>query len=509
MAIAAWTLLVALIALTNIGVAVEAQLPGTRTRYAPNWASLDQRPLPRWYDEAKVGIFLHYGVYSVPAFGSEWFWTNWINLRNPDYIQFMQRNYKPDFTYQQFAEQFTAELFNATQWALLFRDSGARYFLILYIFALLSLSLPIGYRYVVLTSKHHDGFTLWPSKSSFGWNSVDVGPKRELAAAVRKETNLKFGLYYSLFEWFNRLWIDDKLHLLMQQHFVDRKIRPEQMELVEKYLPEVIWSDGDWEAPAKYWRSEEFIAWLYNDSPVRDTVVTNDRWGFGTACLHGDFYNCADRFNPGVLQAHKWENAFTLDRTSWGQRFDVRLSDFMTSKEVVREIVTTVSCNGNVLINVGPTKYGTILPIFEERLRDMGRWLKVNGEGIYGSKPWIYQNDTVTPNIWYTRRQQTPDGSVTVYAFVLEYPYDTNELVIYPLGRDVKIFENVMLIGIDLGASEEIINEQSTQVVMLGMEDTKIQWTSDHNRMHIVFPPKNRIDKRGLDYAWTFKITIK
>ncbi|XP_020804630.1 putative alpha-L-fucosidase [Drosophila serrata] len=495
MAISAWTLLplaIQIAWLSNSKVMVMSQVPGPRTRYEPNWASLDQRPLPRWYDEAKVGIFLHYGVYSVPSFGSEWFWTNWKNLRNPEYIQFMQRNYKPDFSYQEFAGQFTAELFNATQWALLFRDSGARY--------------------VVLTSKHHDGFTLWPSKSSFGWNSMDVGPKRdiikELAAAVRKESDLKFGLYYSLFEWFNPLWTDDKLHLLMQQHFVDRKVRPEQMELVQQYLPEIIWSDGDWEAPAKYWRSEEFIAWLYNDSPVRETVVTNDRWGFGTACMHGDFYNCADRFNPGILQAHKWENAFTLDKTSWGQRFDVTLADFMTSKEVIKEIVTTVSCNGNVLINVGPTKFGTILPIFEERLRDMGRWLRINGEGIYGSAPWIYQNDTITPNVWYTRRQEASNGSVAVYAFVLDYPYDTNELDIYPLGRDINIFQNVMLTGIDMGTGGDILNQQSTKVVMLGMEDTKILWTTDRNKLHIVFPPKNHIDKRGLDFAWTFKITI-
>ncbi|XP_050742230.1 putative alpha-L-fucosidase isoform X2 [Drosophila biarmipes] len=332
--------------------------------------------------------------------------------------------------------------------------------------------------------------------------------KEELAAAVRKESSLKFGLYYSLFEWFNPLWTDDKLHLLMQQHFVERKVRPEQMELVQEYLPEIIWSDGDWEAPAKYWRSEEFIAWLYNDSPVRDTVVTNDRWGFGTACMHGDFYNCADRFNPGILQAHKWENAFTLDRTSWGQRFDVSLADFMTSKEVVKEIVTTVSCNGNVLINVGPTKYGTILPIFEERLRDMGRWLKTNGEGIYGSVPWIYQNDTVTPGVWYTQLQEASNGSITVYAFVLEYPYDTNELDIYPLGKEVNVFRNVMLTGLDLGTGGDILNKQTTQVAMLGMDGTKIKWTADHNRLHIMFPPKNHIDKRGLDFAWTFKITI-
>ncbi|ALC44315.1 Fuca [Drosophila busckii] len=342
---------------------------------------------------------------------------------------------------------------------------------------------------------------------------MDVGPKRdiikELSAAIRDVSNLKFGLYYSLFEWFNRLWIDDKLHLLMQQHFVDYKVRPEQMDLVREYLPEIIWSDGDWEAPAKYWKSEEFIAWLYNDSPVRDTVVTNDRWGFGTACMHGDFYNCADRFNPGVLQTHKWENAFTLDRTSWGQRFDVSLSDFLTSKEVIQEIVITVSCNGNVLINVGPTKFGTILPIFEERLRDMGRWLNINGEGVYGSIPWIYQNDTLNSNVWYTRGRQSTNASTIIYAFVLEYPYDTNELDIYPLGKQINKYGNVILTGLDsLNVDSEILNKDTTQVSMLGMEDTKIEWSASHNKLHITFPPKHHIDKRGLDYAWTFKIVI-
>lgn len=159
----------------------------------------------------------------------------------------------------------------------------------------------------------------------------------------------------------------------------------------------------------------------------------------------------------------------------------------------------------------------------------MGRWLKINGEGIYASKPWIYQNDTVTPNVWYTRHPLASNGSITVYAFVLEYPYDTNELDIYPLGKDVNIFNNVLLTGVDMGVTDEILNEESTEVVMLGMADTKIevespnynlycmkftipiffQWSSEQNKLHIVFPPKNHIDKRGLDFAWTFKITIK
>lgn len=104
----------------------------------------------------------------------------------------------------------------------------------------------------------------------------------------------------------------------------------------------------------------------------------------------------------------------------------------------------------------------------------MGRWLKVNGEGIYGSAPWIYQNDTVTPNVWYTRGSQGRNDSVTIYAFVLEYPYDTNELDIYPLGKEISFFQNVLLTGLDLGIAKEILRKDTTQIVMLGMEQTKI-----------------------------------
>lgn len=127
---------------------------------------------------------------------------------------------------------------------------------------------------------------------------------------------------------------------------------------MEKYRPEVIWSDGDWEANFDYWNSTDFLAWyifvkmgnrmnfrnkaffafcarLYNRSPVRKTVVTNDRWGVGTLCEHGDFYTCKDRYNPGVLQPHKWENVMSLDKYSWGNRANARLEDFYTSKQLI------------------------------------------------------------------------------------------------------------------------------------------------------------------------------
>lgn len=124
--------------------------------YQPNWDSIDSRPLPSWYDESKIGIFIHWGVFSVPSFGSEWFWWYWQGAKLEEYIDFMNKNYEPDFTYADFGPKFTAEFFNATQWANIFNNSGAQY--------------------VVLTSKHHEGYTLWPSEVSWNWNSKDVGP---------------------------------------------------------------------------------------------------------------------------------------------------------------------------------------------------------------------------------------------------------------------------------------------------------------------------------------------
>ena len=372
-------------------------------RYVPTWESLDKRPAPTWYDESKIGIFIHWGVFSVPSYTGEWFWQSWKS-GNKDIVKFMKQNYKPGFTYADFAKDFSAEFYNATQWVDLFNDAGAKY--------------------VVLTSKHHDGYTLWPSPTSFNWNSMDVGPRRDLVGELARATRaagLHFGLYHSMFEWFNPLYLQDKRHGFLTQDFVERKTMPELYQLVENYEPEVIWSDGDWEAPDVYWNSTSFLAWLYNDSPVKRTVLVNDRWGLGVPCEHGDFYNCKDRYNPGVLLPHKWENAMTLDRQSWGYRRTMSLEDVLSTDELLTTLVQTVSCNGNLLVNIGPRKDGTIEPIFEERLREMGQWLKVNGEAIYESRPWLHQNDTTNPSVWYTTKNRV------VYAIMLK-PSDVVEV---------------------------------------------------------------------------------
>ncbi|CAF0765775.1 unnamed protein product [Rotaria sordida] len=209
----------------------------TNQQYTPDWSSLDKRPLPTWYDESKVGIFIHWGVFSVPSFHSEWMWWAWKGDNpNPDTVAFMNKNYPPDWTYADFAAQFHAELYDPNEWADIFAASGAKY--------------------IVLTSKHHEGFTLWPSKYSFNWNAMDVGPKRDLlgdlANAIRNRTDLVFGLYHSMYEWFHPLYLEDKKNGFQTQLFPNMKTLPELKEIVENYKPSVIWSDGDWDKQFVY-----------------------------------------------------------------------------------------------------------------------------------------------------------------------------------------------------------------------------------------------------------------
>jgi alpha-L-fucosidase len=375
--------------------------------YAPTWASLDSRPLPAWYDEAKVGIFIHWGVFSVPSFGSEaggasgeWFWYQ-LNGSNPNpaYQSFFDSTVPQGFTYPDYAPQFNAYWYNATEWVEIFEGAGANY--------------------VVLTSKHHEGFTLWPSATSFNWNSMDVGPHRdlvgELADAVQASGKMHFGLYHSLFEWFNPVYLADKASGFKTRNFVDGKTMPELYDIVNRYKPNLIWSDGDWEAPDSYWNATNFLAWLANESPVKDVAVWNDRWGQGDTCTHGSYYTCTDRYLPNVAPKHKWENAFTLDLYSWGYRRNMKLQDVMDMDTLIATIVKTVSLGGNALVNVGATSDGRIPLVLQDRLAGMGNWLGINGEAIYATHPWRYQNDSAV-DVWYT------SAGTNVYAIATSWP---------------------------------------------------------------------------------------
>lgn len=426
--------------------------------YKPMWSSLDTHPIPGWYDEAKIGIFIHWGVFSVPSFENDWFWYAWKKGCEQRYAQFVKKNFKSDFTYQDFAPMFSCEHFDPTRWATLFEASGARY--------------------VVLTCKHHDGYTLWPSPYSPNWNAVDVGPHRDLvedlATAIRTTTpRMHFGLSYSLLEWFHPLYLDDRM--MGTRRFVTSKVLPELTEIVEKYKPELLYANGDWEDEDSYWNLAPFLSWLYSESPVRESVLVNDRWGRGIRNKHGDVKS--GDIHYGRMLPQKWEKHLPLDRYSYGYRREAPTSDYITIRELITTLAETISCNGNLLINVGPTKEGTIDPLFEERLMDLGRWLAVNGEAVYGTRPWKVQNDARASYVWYTASK---DGKA-VYAFVLRWPKDG----LLSLGS-----MNLRPIAV---------------VEMLGLSKQVFSWKMEGQTTVIKFPPLT-VDVLPSEWAWVLKI---
>jgi len=376
-------------------------------KYTPDWESLESRPLPDWYEDAKFGIFIHWGLFSVPAYANEWYWL-WLDgdgmwpseWKIPNVSAWHYKTFGKDFKYQDFADMFTAKEWSPETWAKLFQKAGAKY--------------------VVLTSKHHEGFTLWPSKYSWNWNAMDRGPKRDLVGDLAKEVrahNLTFGLYHSMYEWFNPLYLEDKKNNFTTRNFVTTKTMPELHEIVEKYEPDVIFSDGEWETTEEYWGSKEFLTWLYNDSPVKDTVVVNDRWGNTTRLKHGGYYSGEDRQQPGkTLLGHKWENCLTIDRYSWGYNRMQQIENYLPDYEILQQLTSTVAFGGNLLLNVGPTADGIILPIFQERLVSVGDFLEINGEAIYKTRPCKeVQNETAVEGAYYTCK---PDQDLAYLSIV-------------------------------------------------------------------------------------------
>ncbi|GAB3016365.1 alpha-L-fucosidase [Niabella terrae] len=365
---------------------------GNTQQYQPTWESLSSRPIPSWYTDAKFGIFIHWGLYSVPAwatnsnadgFGSnysEWYWERLNNTKlkiHQEFEDFHRKNYGPNFKYQDFAGMFKAELFDPAAWASIIKAAGAKY--------------------VVLTSKHHDGFALWPSRESWNWNAYDAGPHRDLAgdlSAAVKKAGLHMGFYYSLYEWYNPLYRQDVTK------YVEQHMLPQMRDLVNRYHPDIVWPDGEWDHSDTVWRSREFLSWLYNESPVKNTVVVNDRWGGGRK--NGGF-TTTEYGKGNSSMTHPWEECRGIGE-SFGYNRNENLEQYLSSRELIGTLIDVVSRGGNLLLNIGPTADGRIPVIMQQRLKDVGDWLKINGEAIYGTKPWIEGPKTSGKGIYYTRK---------------------------------------------------------------------------------------------------------
>lgn len=435
-------------------------------KYQANWKSIDSRPVPEWFGNAKFGIFIHWGVYSVPAWApanadigvyakyAEWYWYRIHDNSKAGKLfrDYHNKMYGSDFRYQDFAPQFKAEHFDPAQWADVFKNSGAKY--------------------VVLTSKHHEGFTLWPSEQSWNWNSMDIGPHRDLCgdlSAAVKSAGLHMGFYYSLYEWFNPLYKSNP------EKYVDDHMLPQMKDLVTSYKPDILWTDGEWDMPSEKWKSTEFLSWLYNESPVKETVCVNDRWGKETRGVHGGFYTTEYGLvndKEGVGQVTRpWEECRGIG-TSFGYNRMETPANYSTSEELIELLVKTVAAGGNLLLDIGPTADGRIPALMQQRLLDMGAWLHINGEAIYGTSKWDgTSSNTENDSIYFTK------NNADLYAIATQWP----EKSITVIG--VKKPETVRLLGYS----------------------GKVKFWHKGNKLEIQIPevtPANNHSKE----AWTFKI---
>ncbi len=409
-------------------------------KYDNTWESLNTRKVPEWFEDAKFGIFIHWGLYSVPAYTrkgdyAEWYWHQ-LNNDFQATVDFHKKTYGENFRYEDFVGQFKAELFDADEWAELFRKSGAKY--------------------INLVSKHHDGFCMYKSEYAWNWNSFDVGPHRDFCAELKAaldKTDVKFGVYHSVYEWYNPLYLKNP------EEYALKHLIPMLKELVEKYRPCTLFTDGEWDHPSSVWHSTEFLQWLYNESSVRDFIVPNDRWGKETrGRLGGNFTT-----EYGFIEEGKKIEDVTLDRPfeecrgigrSFGLNRIETPEDYLSPKELIEMFVELISKGGNFLLNIGPAADGTIPPIQQERLLQIGRWLGVNGEAVYGSRR--YKNST-QPGIKYTQK----NGSV--YAFLYDFPFGSvtlNEVEYSPqlkaellgCGAEVKLAEDKGLVRLNFPA---------------------------------------------------------
>ncbi len=463
--------------------------------YQPTWESIDRRPTPQWFKDAKFGIFIHWGVYAVPGWSTKGNYAEWYQqgLQTTDTAR--QRFHKAKFgnkTYYDLANDFKAELYNPDEWAKLFERAGAKY--------------------IVLTSKHHDGFTLWPNQNAnktwgFPWNAKEVGPKRDLLGdlftAVRK-TSVHAGMYYSLYEWFNPLWKSDP------KKYATDHVWPQMKELINSYQPDIFWTDGDWDAPAETWKSQEFLAWLFNESPVKDKVVVNDRWGSGIRFRHGGIFT--PEYQPDLdFEDHDWEESRGMGY-SYGYNREEDAWDYNSTQSLVIALIDKVSRGGNFLLDIGPDEHGKIPPIMQERLLEIGDWLKINGEAIYNTRRWKIPvqwsegrrdykggNEHITGD-WKTggdimlKLTVDPDPGYAVKEIFYTYNPTTNNLyAIFPKYPDNK---KLILKDINLPAG--------TTISFLSIKEN-LQWKQSGKNVEISLPEYNP-NKIKSPHAFAVKI---
>lgn len=433
--------------------------------YQPTLSSIKQHPLPTWYDDAKFGIFVHWTISSVPGYAptglgdishifakqseaeaytnqpyAEWY-QNSLRIKGSPVYYHHRKTYGPNYPYENFAHTFNEQSrqWQPDTWANLFSEAGARY--------------------VVMVTKHHDGFLLWNSQYPNPFRP-DYRATRDVTGELNHSITargLKMGLYYSsALDWtFSTRPILGFADLLSSgptsQTYLDYA-ENHWRELIDRYNPAILWSDI---AYPPYGNLPDLFAYFYNHNPEG---VVNDRWfqlpqrylePAGRALLERDAkelmndggtalprvphcdYRTAEYTNMKTRASFKWESVRGIGNSFTYNQFE-QPSDYLTAPALIRMLVDIVSKNGNLLLNVGPRPNGSIPEPQVEALQGIGRWLAVNGEAVYGTRPWIWSGDETEDGL---KVAYTTKGNV-LYITLLNPPTGTLKLPNLPARND-------------------------------------------------------------------------
>ena len=476
------------------------------TKFEPTWESLQQYEIPAWYADGKFGIFIHWGAYAVPAFANEWYPRNMYIQGSREYEHHV-KTYGPhtEFGYKDFIPMFRAEKFDADGWAELFRESGARF--------------------VVPVAEHHDGFAMYDCSTS-RWTSVHMGPQRdivgELAQAVRAR-GMVFGVSTHRAEhwWFmngGRNFpsdvqdpaFDDFYGPAVQHEDCDGTAQntpsltsqpypsteyledwlARTVELVDKYQPQLVWFDW-WIGHAAFPEYlKRFAAHYYNRGQEWDKGVAinykYEAYQEGTAVLD------VERGQLSDIRPLLWQNDTSVAKNSWSY---VVPQDYKTAESLIQDLVDVVSKNGALLLNIGPRPDGTIPEPEQAILREIGAWLAVNGEAIYGTRPWelFGEGPTEVTEGAFTDTKRAPFTAAdfrfttkgdALYAICLAWPGETATIHA-------------------LRAGSPLLDRRVVEVALLGAPGA-LAWSVEANGLKIRMPAT-----KPCDHAYTFKIRLE
>ena len=439
--------------------------------FQPDSASIaNNYKIPDWFRDAKFGIFIHWGVYSVPAFGNEWYPREMYIQDSKVYKHHIEKYGKQtEFGYKDFIPMFKAEKFNASEWVSLFKKSGAKY--------------------VVPVAEHHDGFSLYASTVN-EWNSADMGPMKDITGELKKaaeEQGLHFGLSIHRAEnaWFynggmkfpsdvqtgkfSSLYgeclaepggqtLDCPEGAGFNEHSIKSWLE-HTYELVDLYQPELMWFDwtvGKYPFQPTFYK---FMAYYYNNAiDWGKEVVVNTKFGYGDNIQVFDI----ERGKSETARPFPWQTDTSVGKKSWGY---IEGEENKSPNQIIDDLVDIVSKNGNLLLNIGPRSDGTITEGQQEVLLQIGSWLDVNGEAIYGTRPWKIAGEgsqqgtagafTDNEETAYTAQdiRFTTKGDV-LYAISLAWP--ENDVTIQSIGEEQKVASIELL-----GASENLVWNQT------------------------------------------------